>query len=173
MITSQLQIFPLQLNCWSRIWRWWVLGASFWMWSSPRSSAPVWTGCKQILSWRQSPWGSTCGSPWSISDWKTHKNTQSRVQEARFLISLFFKNIYSDVFNVIIWAKKKTKSPGKHVTGFFNFITGNVVFNVGLVDPRLNVHNLLSVVVWHRGAVDLIWENNTCCSFHPLNRRFG
>lgn len=91
MITSQLQIFPLQLNCWSRIWRWWVLGASFWMWSSPRSSAPVWTGCKQILSWRQSPWGSTCGSPWSISDWKTHKNTQSEFKRHVFSYPCFFK----------------------------------------------------------------------------------
>ena len=37
------------------------------MWSSPQSSVLVWTGCKQSLSWRRSPSGSTCELLWSTS----------------------------------------------------------------------------------------------------------
>lgn len=37
--------------------------------------------------------------------------------------------------------------PGKHVTGFFDFVTWNVMFDIGLVYPRLDVDDLLPVVV--------------------------
>lgn len=48
--------------------------------------------------------------------------------------------------------------PGKHVTGFFDFVTRNMMFDIWFVYPCLDVDDLLPVVVWHGRTVNLVWE---------------
>lgn len=51
-------------------------------------------------------------------------------------------------------------SPGEHVARLLHLIAWHMVLHIWLVHPRLDVHNLLAVVVRHRRAVNLIWRQN-------------